>query len=140
MGISALMMAVLPFGYFTAIEVVGLRPDLMTLMGFVGVSAIAGFALFLGLCYQAQRSNCKDAQNIKTVAANAGIATALLVGFLLVGMLVPGLHSLVGDYFAQSLAASPQKEFYAAKVNTGFWGAFGAAYGVAVGVTMAGSC
>jgi len=142
MGITALVMGILPMGYFAVLELVGglpLTTNPFALIGFVGFSAIIAFAIFLGLCYQAQSSNCKNG-NFKTVAANAGIATAIHVGMLMIGLFVPGLHSLVGGYFSQSMAAGPAKDLYSTEVDAGFWGAFGAAYGVAVGVTIAGSC
>jgi hypothetical protein len=156
MGVTALFMAAFPSGYFEVVKLVGgipLATSTPALLGLVGISALMMFAVFLFLCYQAQ-SNCKT-KSFKTVAVNAGIATAIQTGLLLVGMFVPGLRDLISKYFlgplvpaqpggplvpAQPGGPGTDEAVRAVAVDAGFWGAWGAAYGIAVGVTMAGSC
>ena len=141
MGVTALFMAAFPSGYFEVVKLVGgipLATSTPALLGLVGISALMMFAVFLFLCYQAQ-SNCKT-KSFKTVAANAGIATAIQTGLLLVGLFVPGLRDLISKYFLGPAAPGTDEAARAVAVDAGFWGAWGAAYGIAVGVTMAGSC
>jgi hypothetical protein len=150
MGVTALFMAAFPSGYFEVVKLVGgipLATSTPALLGLVGISALMMFAVFLFLCYQAQ-SNCKT-KSFKTVAVNAGIATAIQTGLLLVGLFVPGLRDLISKYFLGPLvpaqpggpaAPGTDEAVRAVAVDAGFWGAWGAAYGIAVGVTMAGSC
>jgi len=141
MGVTALFMAAFPSGYFEVVKLVGglpLATSTPALLGLVGVSALMLFGVFLFLCYQAQ-SNCKT-KSFKTVAANAGIATAIQTGLLLVGLFVPGLRDLISKYFLGPAVPGTDEAARAVAVDAGFWGAWGAAYGIAVGVTMAGSC
>jgi len=141
MGVTALFMAAFPSGYFEVVKLVGgipLATSTPALLGLVGVSAVMMFGVFLFLCYQAQ-SNCKT-KSFKTVAANAGLATAIQTGLLLVGLFVPGLRDLISKYFLGAAAPGTDEAVRAVAVDAGFWGAWGAAYGIAVGVTMAGSC
>jgi hypothetical protein len=141
MGVTALFMAAFPSGYFEVVKLVGglpLATSTPALLGLVGVSALMLFGVFLFLCYQAQ-SNCKT-KSFKTVAVNAAIATAIQTGLLLVGLFVPGLRDLISKYFLGPAAPGTDEAARAVAVDAGFWGAWGAAYGIAVGVTMAGSC
>ena len=142
-GIGALFMGTVPMGYFEVAKLVGGLPVASStgaLFGLVAVSALLMFAMSLFACNEAQTRNCKGAKNFKTVLTNAGIATAVQMLGLLIGLFVPGLRDLVSKYFLGPSVPGTNEAIRSTAVDAGFWGAWGTAYGIAIGVTLAGAC
>lgn len=142
-GIGALFMATVPMGYFEVAKLVGGLPiasSTAALFGLVAVSALLMFAMSLFVCNEAQSRACKGAKSFKTVLANAGIATAVQMVGLLLGLFMPGLRDLVSKYFLGPSVPGTDGAVRSIAVDAGFWGAWGTAYGVAIGVTLAGAC
>jgi hypothetical protein len=96
----------------------------------------------LGFGTLAQMSNCGGLKDIKRVAVNAGVATAITLGFLLVPTIrIPWLHDMISRTLYGTVAVpGTQEALNAYSMDMGFWGAWGAAYGFAVGGTLAATC
>ena len=142
-GLAALFMSSLPMGVFEVAKLVGGIPiasSLAARFGLLAISALLMFGISLFLCNDAQTRNCKGDKSFKTVLINAGIATAVQSGILLLGMFVPGLRDLNSRYFLGPTIPETDGAVRAAAVDAGFWGAWGTAYGIAIGVTLAGAC
>ena len=143
MGLTGLVSAFVPASYLAVAGLVGGTPfasSTPALLGLLAVSSLLLFGAYLVLFNQIQSSNCKDKKNFKTVLANAGIAVAIFIAFLCVGLLVPVLGPFNIKYHFYDVPPGPEKAVTATAIDAGYWGAFGAAYGIAVGGTLSGSC
>lgn len=135
----ALVMGILPFGYFTTLaQVLGVPEPLgiPMLIGFLILVAVITFVSALGSGALAQSSNCGEVKSMSRVASNAAIGMAIEVGFVLVGLFVPVLGSITSDYF---LAGSGDIVFKK-QMDVAFWAAWGAMYGVVVVATGSATC
>jgi hypothetical protein len=135
----ALVMGILPFGYFSgmaqALNV--LDPlGIPMLIGFVVLVAVVSFLAALGSGTLAQSSNCGEVKSMSRVASNAAIGMAIEVGFVIVGLFVPMLGTITSDYF---LAGSADKVLIK-QVDVGFWAAWGAMYAMIVAATGSATC
>jgi hypothetical protein len=136
-------MATVPMGYFEVAKLMGGIPVATStgaLFGLVALSALLMFGVSLFLCNDAQTRNCKGAKKFKTVLINAGIATAIQTGVLILGLFIPGLRDLNSRYFLGPAVPGSDEAVRCLAVDAGFWGAWGTAYGIAIGVTLAGAC
>jgi len=144
---TALVMGVLPFGYFTILpQLLGI-PDplgIPMLLGFLVLVAGTSYLAALGTGTLAQSSNCGSIKDMKRVAASAAIGMAIEVGFVTVGLFAPMIGTIVSDYFlAESGAAvdkKPTDPLLKKQVDVAFWGAWGALYGILVASTQAATC
>ena len=130
-------------GYFEVAKLIGGLPiasSTAALIALLVISALLMFGISLFLCNESQTRNCKGAKNFKTVLINAGIATAVQTGVLILGLFVPGLRDLNSRYFLGPAVPGTDEAVRATAVDAGYWNAWGTAYGVAIGVTMAGAC
>jgi len=142
-GLAALFMAAIPMGFFELAKLMGglsVASSTGALLGLLVISSFLMFGVSLFLCNEAQTRNCKGAKNFKTVLVNAGIATAVQTGILIFGLFMPGLRDLNSRYFMGPAVPGTDEAVRCAAVDAGYWEAWGTAYGVAIGVTLAGSC
>ena len=105
MFLLAALSAVLPTGYGM---IVGETSGIAGQLGLVGVLLVIMFLGSLGFGALLQSSNCDGVKDMKRVAADAGIATGIMSGFLLVPVLkVPWLHNMIStsDYGTDTGAA-----------------------------------
>jgi hypothetical protein len=136
---TALVMGVLPFGYFTMLpQQFGIPEPLgiPMLIGFLVVVAIASFVAALGSGALAQSSNCGEVKDMKRVAASAAIGMAIQVAFVAVGLFVPMLGTLTSDYFLATSGDVIMKK----QTDLAFWSVWGALYGIVVAATGAATC
>jgi len=137
----ALVMGILPFGYFSGMaQALNILDPLgiPMLIGFVVLVAVISFLAALGSGTLAQSSNCGEVKSMSRVASNAGIGMAIEVVFVCIGLFVPVLGTITSDYF---LGGSPGVDKVMAKqVDVGFWAAWGAMYAMIVASTSSATC
>jgi len=136
---TALVMAALPFGYFTVLpQLLGIPEPLgiPMLLGFLVLVAMASFVAALGSGALAQSSNCGEVKDMKRVAASAAIGMAIEVGLVAVGLFVPMFGTITSDYFL----AGSEDVLMKKQVDLAFWGIWGALYGIVVASTGAATC
>ena len=136
---TALVMGVLPFGYFAVLpQLLGIPEPLgiPMLLGFLVLVAIMSFVAALGSGALAQSSNCGEIKDMKRVAASAAIGMAIQVGLVVVGLFVPVLGTITSDYFLAGSGDLLVKK----QTDLAFWGIWGALYGIAVASTSAATC
>lgn len=136
---TALVMAALPFGYFTVLpQLLGIPEPLgiPMLLGFLVLVAMASFVAALGSGALAQSSNCGEVKDMKRVAASAAIGMAIEVGLVAVGLFVPMIGTLTSDYFL----AGSEDVLMKKQVDLAFWGIWGALYGIVVASTGSAAC
>jgi hypothetical protein len=142
-GMTALFMGAVPYAYFQVVSLtmgLPIATSVAAKLGLLGLCAVIMYAASLGACAMTQRSNCGSIKDIKAVAADAGIAMAIQVGLLLIGLFIPGLNHIISGYFCDPASPGTPGALWNTSVDAGYWSAWGAAYGIAVGATMAGSC
>jgi len=136
----ALVMGILPFGYFSGMAQALNVPDplgIPMLIGFIVLVAVISFLASLGSGTLAQSSNCGEVKSMSRVASNAGIGMAIEVVFVCIGLFVPMLGTITSDYF---LAGSAVDKVMAKQVDVGFWAAWGAMYAIIVSATGSATC
>jgi hypothetical protein len=136
----ALVMGILPFGYFSGMAQALNVPDplgIPMLIGFIVLVAVISFLASLGSGTLAQSSNCGEVKSMSRVASNAGIGMAIEVVFVCIGLFVPILGTITSDYF---LAGSAVDKVMAKQVDVGFWAAWGAMYAIIVSATGSATC
>jgi hypothetical protein len=133
----------IPFAYMKVVEMaVGLEfaSSTTAIVGLIFVSLVVMYLGSLGACAATQNSNCGGVKDMKAVAQDAAIAMAIQCGFLLIGAFVPYLNTMMSKYFVGTPIEKTPDALWAKSIDLGFWGGWGAAYGIAVGATLAGSC
>ena len=137
MIVVSLLMAILPFGVFlglgTLLGVNSSDARLLTVF-FLGALVIS-YLTALGTFTLIQRQNCNGVKNMKQVASNAGIATAIQAGVLALCYFIPGLRSLVTNLFPLDLDVRIQDA-----LGYGYYTFWAALFGTALGGTLSGVC
>jgi hypothetical protein len=134
MLLIAVMLASLPTGYFMLVG--STMNPFSANMGLVALLLVAMFLMTLGFGTALQSSNCGGVKDVKRVAQNAGIATGILTGFLIIPIAhIPWLHNM-----ASSLYNKGGTDAERIPIDIGFWALWGALYGFAVGGTLSTSC
>ena len=143
----ALVMGILPFGYFSGMaQALNVSDPLgiPMLIGFVVLVAVISFLAALGSGTLAQSSNCGEVKSMSRVASNAGIGMAIEVVFVCIGLFVPMLGTITSDYFLAGSVGSPSStgvdKVMAKQVDVGFWAAWGAMYAIIVAATGSATC
>jgi len=137
MLVLAFVMGGIPISYLTAVKTfvsLEFATSTTALAGLVLISLVVMYAGSLGACAAVQNSNCGGVKDMKAVAQDAAIAMAIQFGFLMIGLFVPGLKTMISSYMVTTDTLT------ARAYDLGYWGAWGAVYGIAVGATMAGAC
>jgi hypothetical protein len=137
MVVAALLMAALPFGVFLGLgSALGLQGVGAPLFGAHLLAVLlVGYAAAFGTLTLVQSQSCKGRRrNWAQLAMNAGIATACMLLFVALAALPPARH-LVTKLLPPDL--DPK---LTVALAAGYWGAWGALFGVAVGGTLSGSC
>lgn len=132
-----LLMAVLPFGVLMGLSTLlgrGSGDSSLLLTYFLAAIVIGYFAAF-GAFALIQRSNCGSVKNLKQVATNAGLSTAVQVGTLGLTWFFPSLRGLVTGLFPPDsdpiMLDSIGYSYFA------FWASL---FGTAIGGTLSGIC
>ena len=118
----------------TGISMIVFDPS-MVLLGSFALLLVVVFLWSLGFGALLQSSNCGGVKDMKRVAQNAGIATGILGGFLLIpAVKIPWLHNLA------SASYGAKDEGERVTIDMGFWAGWGALYGFAVAGTLSTTC
>jgi len=137
MFLLAALVAGLPSGYYALI---GTMMDATSTSAYFGLVVILLAFMFLGTLgfgTLLQSTNCGGVKDMKRVAQNAGIATGILSGFLVIPIVkVPWLHTIMSGIVYGSTDSAQSK----AAADLGYWGFWGGLYGFAVGGTLAMTC
>jgi hypothetical protein len=101
-------------------------------LAFFAAFLVAAYGISFGAFYGTQAQNCKRTDAGK-IAANAGIGTAIIAGFLVWASIpfLSGFVSRVFDSFAPSFSNSLTYAFFAL---------FGGVYAAAIGGSLSGIC
>jgi hypothetical protein len=137
MGVSGIVMAVLPFLFFMIVgSLVGLDTTSNTMLfGYFILLVIVSYGLSIGAFTLLQSTNCNEVKNFKRIALNSLITVGFQVVLFALTFLIPFLkHSIRGLFspdFSEVAKDSTVYSYYA------FWGMV---MSVALGGTMSGSC
>jgi hypothetical protein len=137
MFLLAALLAGLPSGYFA---LAGMVMDATSTSAYFGLVAFLLIFMFLGTFgfgTLLQSTNCGGVKDMKRVAQNAGIATGIMSGFLLIPVVkIPWLSKIMSGLIYGSTGSASS----VAAADLGYWGFWGGLYGFAVGGTLAMSC
>ena len=134
---AAVFMTGLPFAIFMGLgATLGADPSDPRLLAtlFLASSALI-YLISLGAFTLVQKYNCGAIKNMQQVASNAGLATAFQAGSLGLAWLFPGLRGIVTGLFPPDLDR-PVSE----ALGYGYFGFWGALFGIAIGGTLSGMC
>jgi hypothetical protein len=132
-----LLMAVLPFGVFMGLSTLLGRSsgDNAVLLTYFLAAIVIGYFAAFGAFALIQRSNCGSVKNLKQVATNAGLSTAVQAGTLGLVWIFPSLRGLVTGLFPPDsdpiILDSIGYSYFA------FWASL---FGTAIGGTLSGIC
>ena len=132
-----LLMAVLPFGVFMGLSTLLGRSsgDNAVLLTYFLAAIVIGYFAAFGAFALIQRSNCGSVKNLKQVATNAGLSTAVQAGTLGLAWIFPSLRGLVTGLFPPDsdpiMLDSIGYSYFA------FWASL---FGTAIGGTLSGIC
>lgn len=138
MFLLAALLAGLPSGYFAVVGMMIDATSTSAYFGLIGLLLVFMFLGTLGFGTLLQSTNCGGVKDMRRVAQNAGIATGIMSGFLLIPVVkIPWLHTIMSGMIYGSTATTPSSK---AAADLGYWGFWGGLYGFAVGGTLAMSC
>lgn len=146
MNISILIAIMLTVGFFMAIlplaVFVGLRilikaesGDLRLLSIYLIGSIIVMFGLSIGTFALLQHQSCGSVKNMKQVASNAGISTAIHALFMGLSLCIPWLRGVIIKLFPANI-----NPFLVNSIGYSYYSFWGALFGIAIGGSLSAIC
>lgn len=137
MIVSALFMAMLPFGFFLGLgSVLGVgSSDSRLFVSYILAALVFSYLIALGAFALIQRSNCGSVKNMKQISSNASLALGIQAGTLLVIKFVPFLRNIVSGLFPPDL-----DENVLDAVGYSYYSMWAALFSTAIGGTLSGVC
>lgn len=137
MVVCGLLMAMLPFGIFMGVTtMVGVAAsDTRILIVYIMSALILAYATSLGAFALVQQQSCGSVKDMKRVASNAGISTAIQAGVLLLTWLVPSIRGIVTNIMPPDVDTAIQTS-----VGYSYYAFWASLFGTAIGGTLSGIC
>lgn len=131
-----ILMAILPATCFTVASVLFQLPITWTVLLITfAIILVLTFVLSLGAFAFLQYDNCKKVKNMKQVATNAGIATAIQAGALLLA-LIPGVLGIPMSVIPTWISNPLIRE----GIGYGYYVFFATMFGTVIGGTFSSIC
>ena len=137
MIVNALIMAILPFGFFLGLSSLlnVTSSDTRLFVTYILASLVFSYLTALGAFALVQRSNCGSVKNMKQVASNAALALGIQAGTLLVVYFLPFLRTIISGLLPPDLDPNILDS-----VSYSYYSMWAALFGTAIGGTLSGVC
>jgi hypothetical protein len=137
-GLAGLIFSAIPFGVFmgiaTQFNITNINSPYLLIMLYT-ITIILAYGVSFGSFALIQNHSCGSVKNIKQIASNSGISTAIIVLLLTLVVCIPGLRHIVEELFSPSISNNIK-----AALAYGYFLFWGALYGFATGGFMSANC
>jgi hypothetical protein len=137
MIVSALLMAILPFGFFLGLGKVleTTSSDPRLLVAYILVALVVSYLTALGSFALIQNQSCGGVKNMKQIASNSALALGIQSGTLLVVWFLPALRGIVSDLLPPDVDIAILDA-----IGYSYFSFWAALFGTAIGGTLSGMC